>query len=123
MADFTQTLTGSYGGTLHRNLDTDENSQDNVASGPTIVYRVKCDLLENPNEDVTIRLWDHIGPTVGTTPAFWWMRFPKGLFRECRIRGGLSFASNLSYAAVKNIGGTAGADAPSGTVKVWIETT
>lgn len=84
------------------------------------LYSIVVDCTNNPNEDVTFRLYDNAAPTVGTTVAEVWVPGKRGQKIEYEWPIGIPFGTGLSAATVKGAGGTGGSTDPSGTVKVTV---
>lgn len=87
------------------------------ASG--ILYSIVVDCTNNPNEDVTFRLYDDASaPTVGTDTAEVWVAGKRGQKIPYEWPIGIPFANGFSAATVQGAGGTGGNTNPSGIVKV-----
>lgn len=89
---------------------------------PHILYGINVDCSDNPNEDVTLRLYNTAGtPTVGTGLAHVWMKCKRGVAKnDMEWLMGVRFSTGIAAAVVQGLGGTAGADNPSGTVRVTL---
>lgn len=120
-----------------RYIDPDSNAtgRDNITgAGGSEVSLVTIDCTGNPDEDVTTRLYNLADPTVGTDDAEVVLKGYKGravTYRFTQIDldalaadtegwQGWPFSTALSVATVQEAGGTGGATAPSGTVKVTL---
>lgn len=87
------------------------------ASG--VLYSIVVDCRNNPNEDVTFRLYDaSSAPTVGTDAAEVWVQGKRGQLIEYEWPVGIPFGTGFSAATVKGAGGTGGSTNPSGIVKI-----
>ncbi len=84
------------------------------------LYSIIVDCTNNPNEDVTFRLYDNASPSVGTTVAEVWVPGKRGQIISYEWPIGIPFGTALSSATVKGAGGTGGSTNPSGTVKVTV---
>ncbi len=85
------------------------------------LYGVVVDCRDNPNEDVTLRLYDQTtSPTVGTTDAHAWFSGIRGQLSEYEFPFGVRFPTGISAAVVKGQGGTGGDENPSGTIRVTL---
>ena len=92
-----------------------------TASGTPRLYGIVVDCLDNPNENVTLRLYDlAIAPTVGTTDAHVWVPGVRGKKTEYEWPIGIPFTLGIGAATVKGIGGTGGSDNPTGTVRITL---
>jgi hypothetical protein len=94
-------------------------------SVPHKLYGAVVNCEDNPNEDVTLRLWDTVGtPTVGTDDAAGrahvWVPGKRGRKTEYEWPMGIRFPTGIAAAVVKGDGGTGGSDNPSGTVRVTL---
>jgi len=85
------------------------------------VYNIEIDCRDNPNENVTLRLFDSTSsPTVGTTDAHAWFPGIRGQITSYAFPYGIRFPTGVSAAVVQGQGGTAGDVNPSGTVRVQL---
>lgn len=84
------------------------------------LFSIVVDCRNNPNEDVTFRLYDNAAPTVGTTAAEVWVRGKRGQLIEYEWPIGIPYGTGLSAATVKGAGGTGGSTDPSGIVKITL---
>lgn len=88
---------------------------------PHVLFGAAVDCSDNPNEDVTLRLYNTAGtPTVGTDVAHVWLPGTRGKIVEYEFPMGLRFGTGMAVAVVKGKGGTTGAVDPSGTVRVTL---
>jgi len=87
-------------------------------------YKATIDALNNPGEDVTLRLYDlATAPAVGTTPAHIWLKGTRGEETNYDYPIGIKFTAGIGVAVVQGAGGTGGAVNPTGIVKVKISVT
>lgn len=92
-----------------------------TATATPRLYGIVVDCTDNPNENVTVRLYDDAGtPTVGTDAAHVWVPGIRGKKTEYEWPIGIPFTAGIGAATVKGIGGTGGSDNPTGTVRVTL---
>tara|TARA_R110002110_G_scaffold144795_2_gene334127 strand:+ start:831 stop:1199 length:369 start_codon:yes stop_codon:yes gene_type:complete len=90
---------------------------DNAVAGAAgILLQVDIDNTAN-TDAVYVKLWNHAGPTVGTTAPEWVFKCPASVRRIFSCTPGSNFATNLSLACVTT-GGTAGTTSPTNAVTV-----
>ncbi len=95
--------------------------ETDVAGASGTLYAIIVDCTDNPNEDVTCRLYDaSSAPTVGTDDAEVWVPGKRGEKVEYEWPVGIPFGTGFSVATVKGKGGTGGSANPSGTVKITL---
>lgn len=92
---------------------TPDNS---VAGGAGLLLQVDIDNTGNLDA-VYVKLYDHAGPTVGSTPPEWVLKCPASVRRIFNCTPGSAFATNLSLACVTT-GGTGGSTSPQNAVTV-----
>ncbi len=123
MAKFIARFPTPLGGSTAKLITIDganATANNDVFPGSGSVYQIEIDASLNSGEDVFLRLYDDATPTVGTTDAEvvvpgragekTWYGFPRGI----------PFGTAISVSVTKTAGGTAGLDAPSGTVNVQL---
>ena len=101
-------------------------AEQNVTATTTPkLYGFLIDCLDNPGEDVTVRLYDNGGdpdPAGGSALAHVWMPGIRGRVLEVEFPVGIPFTAGMAVAAVKGAGGGgAGTSSPSGLVKVTLK--
>ncbi len=87
------------------------------------VKTVDIDATANTGEDVFVKFYDDVAPTVGTTLAHMVLKGKAGVVTPCVLPGGgVTFPTNVavSIACVQEKGGKEGTTAPSGVVDVKI---
>ena len=77
------------------------------------------DNTANVAQDVYVKLYDHAGPTVGTTAPDLVFLVKQGVRRQLGLPEGVLFATAISLATV-TAGGTAGTTSPGSSVIVRI---
>lgn len=87
-----------------------------VAGGAGLLLQVDIDNTAN-TDAVYVKLWNHAGPTVGTTAPEWVFKCPASVRRIFSCTPGSNFATNLSLACVTT-GGTGGTTSPTNAVAV-----
>lgn len=91
------------------------------------LYEIIVDCEDNPNEDVTVRLYDTDGtgaspdPEVGVDGAHVWVPGIRGRKIPYAWPIGIPFTAGISVATVKGDGGTGGSGNPTGTVRVTVK--
>jgi hypothetical protein len=78
----------------------DATPQNNIMSGAGTVFSVTVNNSENTTQDVFFKLWNHVGPTVGTTNADLVFCIPAGTQKCFSIPEGIAFGTGISYACV-----------------------
>jgi hypothetical protein len=94
--------------------------QSNIYGGPSIVFGVDIDAEQNTGEDVFVKFYDLLAPTVGTDDAEMVLKCPSGAKQSYVFPRGIPMATGLSVACVTEKGGGAGTTNPTGTVSVVI---
>ena len=94
--------------------------EQNVTSSATPkLFAIEVDCEDNPNEDVTCRIYDNAAaPSVGTDHAEVFVPGKRGQKIEFEWPIGIPFSAGLAVAVVKGDGGTGGSDDPTGFVRV-----
>lgn len=109
----------SVGEAVGANATPEHNVSGAGSDNEHILYAAMVDCSDNPNEDVTLRLYNvRSGVTVGTTVAHVFVPGIRGRIVEYEWPIGIRFSAGISVAVVKGIGGTGGSDNPSGKVLV-----
>lgn len=120
-----------------RYIEPDSNAtgiDDITGANNSELFMVEIDCTGNPDQDVYAKFYNHADPDIGTTDAEVVLRGYKGkkvtyTFRQIDIAAladnvegwhGWIFATAISFATVQEAGGTGGATAPSGKVKVTL---
>ena len=98
-----------------------------VALSRAVIHAVSIDCTANTGEDVYVRFYNHVAPTVGTTTANMVLKGYKGTVKTYTFRRYMTEAEEadiwnaaISAACVTEAGGGAGATGPSGTVNVTL---
>lgn len=75
-------------------------SKNNVTGTTGVIYMIDVDNTANVTA-VYLKIWDSVGPTVGTTPADWVFKIAASVRTVLSIpTAGLPFAIGLSFAVV-----------------------
>lgn len=91
-----------------------------TAADDSALYSILIDCTDNPNEDITVRIYNATSATVGTDLAHAWFQGKRGRIVDFEFSAGIRFDAGMTVAAVKGAGGTAGAENPSGVVRVTL---
>ena len=77
-------------------------SQDDVApgGGAGVLFSAQVNNTTNVGQDVYLKIWNHAGPTVGTTAAHMVLKGPAGKTKCFNIPQGIVFGTGISYACV-----------------------
>lgn len=102
-------------------LQTESTStaDNDVLNAPGTVYIIDVDNVLNGAQDVYFKLWDHAGPTVGTTAPDMVCLVRAGVRRQLAVTEGVAFAVAISMATVTT-GGTSGTTSPGNAVTIRI---
>lgn len=116
---------GYLGAAQFVDLDLDASPEVLPPTGVTALtlYGIYADNSANA-EDVFVKIWDHAGPTVGTTDPDTVVRVEAGddIFIPFGSEGeGVGIATGLNVACVTT-GGTAGTTSPTNDVKATLIT-
>lgn len=84
------------------------------------VFQVDIDASLNSGEDVYLKFYDNLTPTIGTDDAEMVLKGKAGQVTPYLFPRGIPFGTAISVACSKTAGGTEGVDNPSGTVDVQI---
>jgi hypothetical protein len=110
------------GGNLSTDIieDTSVNStaQNNVTGAAAVFFGVFIDNTANSAASY-VKIYNHAGPTVGTTDPDFVFICPASSTRQYTMAGGVALGTALSYACTTS-GGTAGTASPSNAVLVRI---
>lgn len=107
--------------TTHEHVDVGSTAIEVMTATGTL-YSLEIDNTAN-GAAVFLKLWDHAGPTVGTTEPQYVYKVPAGVILPVAINGafGIHVATGLWMACVTT-GGVAGSTAPTNDVKVTVKT-
>ena len=96
--------------------------QNNVApgGGAGVIYSVQINNTANAAQDVYLKLFNHAGPTVGTTAADLLLKGPAGKTKCYNVTQGIAFGTAISYACVTTAD-TAGVTNPANPVSVVLQ--
>ena len=99
-----------------------ETPQNDVApgGGAGVIYSVQVNNTANAGQDVYLKMYNHAGPTVGTTAADLLFKGPAGKTKCYNIPQGIAFATAISYACVTTAD-TAGTTNPTNAVAVVLQ--
>lgn len=93
---------------------------NDIEGGAATLKGLEIDATANPNEDVYVRIYDHLTPTVGTTLERMGFKGVAGVITPCHFPKGYTFATGISIACTQekpgDVSGT-GTDT-TGTVDV-----
>ena len=105
----------------HKDLDCDATAQQ-VGTGAKTLFSVEIDNQANTTASY-VKMWDHAGPTVGTTDPDVIIKVPAGATRFHAFNNGTgrAFATALWLACV-DAPGTAGTTGPIKDVAVTLKT-
>ena len=88
--------------------------------GAGVIYSVQINNTANAAQDVYLKLFNHAGPTVGTTAADMLLKGPAGTTKTYSIPQGIAFAVGITYACVTTAD-TAGVTSPPNAVSVIMQ--
>ena len=98
----------------------DATAQDNIMTGAGVVFAVQIDNSANTDQDVFVKIWNNINPTVGTDAAHMVLKGPAGTTKCYSILQGIAFGTGISYACV-TAAATAGTTPPTSPGKVIMQ--
>lgn len=99
--------------------DSDATAETNIGPGASVLYILKVDNTANASAASFCKLYNAVGPTVGTTVPDLVLRVAGGATVSLEIPEGVSFGTGISYATV-TAGGTGGITGPASDVIVDI---
>mgnify|MGYP003152881810 CR=1 FL=1 len=93
-------------------------AQNNVTGAAAVLYGILIDNTANSAASY-VKIYNHAGPTVGTTVPDFVFACPASVTRQYTMAGGVALGVGISYACV-TVGGTAGTSSPGSAVLVRI---
>lgn len=99
-------------------ISANNTAQNNVTGAAAVFYGI---LIDNTANSVAsyVKIYNHAGPTVGTTAPDFVFVCPASVSRQYTMAGGVAMGVGISYACV-TVGGTSGAASPSSAVTIRI---
>ena len=94
-------------------------ADNDVLNAGGTIFMLDVDNTANVAQDVYVKLYNHAGPTVGTTAPDLVFLVKQGVRRQLGLPEGVLFATAISLATV-TAGGTAGTTSPGSSVIVRI---